>query len=154
MTLDPPGINDESPTQVAAWRQWVTDSIVWMQRELAHLHDCIETRIGEAKTLIHESGTQQMELAESRYQQNIKTLNHIDTTTQLLQSFRENATQKEIEEAATNAERRRVADAKAKQREQVKGLLWKGIEYAGAATVLGLAITGVYAIASLFGLGG
>lgn len=147
-----PRFDAHDPESQAAWRQWVTDSIVWIQEQVQHLHDCIERRTAETKDLVSQKAQAQEELAESRHQQNLETLQRQTETLNLLTSFRENATQKEIEEQAVMAERKRVANAKAKRREELKGNVWKVAEYVGAGGVVTLAFAGLVAIARLFGL--
>jgi hypothetical protein len=147
-----PHFDAHDPEQQAAWRQWVTDSIVWIQEQVKHLHDCIERRTSETKDLVAQKAASAEELAESRHQQNIETLQRIDQTVQMLTSFRENATQKEIEEQAVAAERRRLAEEKARRRSEFKSTAWKAAEYAGAGTIVTLAFAGIVAIARTLGL--
>lgn len=147
-----PHFDAHDPESQAAWRQWVTDSIVWIQDQVRHLHECIERRTGETKELVAQKAASAEELAESRHQQNIQTLQRVEATVQLLTSFRENATQKEIEEQAVAAERRRQADDRARRRSELKSSAWKAVEYAGAGTIVTLAFAGLVFIARLLGL--
>lgn len=147
-----PRFDAHDPESQAVWAQWVTGEIVHLREEVKHLHDCIERGDRETKDLVNQKASAAEELAESRHQQNLETLQRQTATLSLLTSFRENATQKEIEEQAVAAERHRVATERAKRREALRGSAWKATEYAGGATVVGLALTGLYAIASLLGL--
>lgn len=152
MMTNAPRFDTRDPEAQAAWAQWVTDSIVWLQRQVQHLHDCIETRTKETKDLIATSNAAAEELAESRHGQNLDTLERIGQTLQLLTTFRENATQKEIEQQAVSALLRQQAEARAKKREQIKGTAWKAAEYAVGAGVLTLSLAGILSIARMFGL--
>lgn len=147
-----PHFDAHNPESQAAWRQWVTDSIVWIQDQVRHLHDCIERRTGETKDLVAQKAASAEELAESRHQQNIETLQRVEATVQLLTSFRENATQKEIEGQAITAERRRLADERARRRSELRSTAWKVIEYAGAGGLVTLALAGIVSIARALGL--
>lgn len=146
-----PAFDSQDPESQAAWRQWVTDSIVWQTQQMTHLHECIETRIKETKDLMAAQSAASEELSESRHQQNLQTLERIGAAIQLLTAFRENATQKQIEEQAVASERLRVAQERERRRTEIKASAWKVIEYGAGAGMLTLALAGLYSIARALG---
>lgn len=147
-----PRFDPHNAESQAVWAQWVTSEIIHLRDEVKHLHECIERGDRETKELVSQKASAAEELAESRHGQNLETLKRIGDTVQLLTTFRENATQKEIEDQAVQNLLRQQAAMKAKKQQELKSNLWKAVEYAGGAGIVTLCLAGIVSIARILGL--
>src|SRR5436309_2236331 len=115
----PPAVDPRDPVSMATWATWISDRIVWMLGEIAHLHECIERRSSQAE-----------ELSESRHQENLQALGKMASDLLISKAFIENATTDEKVKAAVTAERKRVADKAASYRTRIQSTCYKLAEWA------------------------